>query len=388
MRQSAEFSSNKPRLCGKQLSCLIKGFSLLLCIVPAILLLATNNLEGKVTNHKGNTRTRTEIETLIKNVGRTTPDWWDSVQLNYPETLELTWPLKPEGPWNNRKNVGQYIWDIINPNPGRWQEGIKLVHHILILNKNAPAKRNRTMDALGRMYHDLPEDWARAAFWWRKSTEMGGRSNILGLAHCYWKLGNKDMAVEILSKIRQDYTRYGGVIKLWADMGEFDTALKLAKTKARNGMPDSAYMAAGDACRLAGRYKQALDYYQKVLAAPIRERRKEDIKRNKNRARANIRAIKLFDALDLTNIPDGTYSSNSIAYAGQLHIEVTVKGGRIELVRVTEHKERQFYSALTDTPKQIIEKQGVKGVDAVTGATMTSEAIINATAQALASGMK
>ncbi|HPY50061.1 MAG TPA: FMN-binding protein [Sedimentisphaerales bacterium] len=67
---------------------------------------------------------------------------------------------------------------------------------------------------------------------------------------------------------------------------------------------------------------------------------------------------------------------------------MTVKDGRIQSVRVTSHEEKQFYSALTDTPNQIIAKQGVKGVDAVTGATMTSEAILNATAKALAEGMK
>ena len=61
---------------------------------------------------------------------------------------------------------------------------------------------------------------------------------------------------------------------------------------------------------------------------------------------------------------------------------------RIVSVRVTKHEEKQFYSALTDTPSQIVKKQGVKGVDAVTGATMTSEAIINATAKALAGGMQ
>ncbi|MHC4353293.1 MAG: FMN-binding protein [Planctomycetota bacterium] len=55
---------------------------------------------------------------------------------------------------------------------------------------------------------------------------------------------------------------------------------------------------------------------------------------------------------------------------------------------MTKHKERQFYSAFTDTPNQIIARQSVKGVDAVTGATMTSEAIINAAAKALAGGMK
>jgi uncharacterized protein with FMN-binding domain len=53
---------------------------------------------------------------------------------------------------------------------------------------------------------------------------------------------------------------------------------------------------------------------------------------------------------------------------------------------VTKHKEKQFYSALSDIPRQIIKKQSVKGVDATSRATITAEAVINATAKALASG--
>jgi uncharacterized protein with FMN-binding domain len=60
----------------------------------------------------------------------------------------------------------------------------------------------------------------------------------------------------------------------------------------------------------------------------------------------------------------------------------------MESVRVTSHREKQFYSSLTDTPQKILKKQSVKGVDATSGATITSEAIINATAKAIAGGMK
>jgi uncharacterized protein with FMN-binding domain len=53
-----------------------------------------------------------------------------------------------------------------------------------------------------------------------------------------------------------------------------------------------------------------------------------------------------------------------------------------------QHREKQYYSSLTDTPAKIIAKQGVKGVDSTSSATITSEAIINATAKALAKGAK
>jgi hypothetical protein len=63
------------------------------------------------------TRTLAQVEALIAEAGRTPPAWWDSVQLNYPPTLDLSW-RKTQG-WDNQRNVGQYIWDIVDPNPGR-----------------------------------------------------------------------------------------------------------------------------------------------------------------------------------------------------------------------------------------------------------------------------
>ncbi len=112
------------------------------------------------------------------------------------------------------------------------------------------------------------------------------------------------------------------------------------------------------------------------------------VERCQKRAQANIEAIKVYDALDLKKIPDGTYRSSSIAYAGPLEVAVTIAAGRIEAVKVTRYEDKQYYSSLTAVPKQIVERQSVKGIDAVTQATITSEAIVNATAKALAGAMK
>jgi uncharacterized protein with FMN-binding domain len=348
--------------------------------------------EARADNPTRVERTRAEVEAMIQQVGGKPPDWWDSIELKYPDTLDLSWPVRlPKGtPWNAKKNVGQYIWDVINPNPPRWKEGIKLVNHLMVLHKNDPAKVQRSLNALGRMFHDLLEDWARAAFWWRKIEQMGGFAPPGKLAHCYWKLGSKEMAVEVLTEMERYYVPNAGEIRLWGEMGEVDKALKLAESAAREGWADESYLAAGDVCRQAGRYTEAATYYEKVLALPDLVQRGNAPKRDrhKERAQASLQAIKLFDALDLQRIPDGAYTSNSIAYAGQLYVEVSVRAGRIEPVKVTRHKERQFYSAITDTIRQIVSKQSVKGIDATTGATITSEAIINATAKALAAGMK
>jgi uncharacterized protein with FMN-binding domain len=220
-------------------------------------------------------------------------------------------------------------------------------------------------------------------------------NNFMGLADCYWKLGSKEMAADMLRRIRTDSTRYGSAIKLWSDMGELDEALRLAEASARAGYSSGAYIGAGDACRKHDRYSQAIAYYKKVLALPAtytkingKSQKNPILERNKQRAQTAIDNIKTFETLDLSRIPDGVYTGASPAYIEDLAVAVTVKNGRIMSVRVTKHKDKQYFSALTDTPNQIVARQGLKGVDATTSATITSEAIISATAKALAGGSR
>jgi uncharacterized protein with FMN-binding domain len=94
----------------------------------------------------------------------------------------------------------------------------------------------------------------------------------------------------------------------------------------------------------------------------------------------------LFDQADVSRVGDGSYTDDALGYNGMIQVKVDVAGGRIQAVKVSNHKEKQFYSALTDTPNQILKKQTVKGIDATSRATITSQAIVNATAKALAKG--
>ncbi len=153
-------------------------------------------------------------------------------------------------------------------------------------------------------------------------------------------------------------------------------------------MPHIAYLAAGNACRQVGRYNEALAYYRKTVAARLPAKKNNDFSRAVEQARENIDAIKLFEMLDVSKVPNGVYRGRSTAFNGPMEVEVKVTNGRIELVRVINHREKQFYTALTDTPQQIVKKQTVNGNDAVTGATITSEAIIIAAAKALADSLK
>jgi uncharacterized protein with FMN-binding domain len=335
-------------------------------------------------------RSRAEVDAAIQKAGTTQPDWWGSVPLDYPRTLDLSWPDKPPGPWDASKNVGQYIWSSINENPSRWRSGVRFLHYLLTVHKDNPAKLAKVMEALGMAYCNLLRDWARAAFWWRKAEEREplGLHAVVLLAECYWKLGSKTLATEQLDKTRGYLLPEA--VKLWADMGELDRALGLADklAEAEPGWQAEAYVAAAEACRFHGRYGQAKDYLEKALREPAEGQRKGRIERAHTRARASLEAILLHDTLELSRVPDGTYTGTGMAYAAPLTVAVAVRDGHIESVRVTQHQDKQFYGALADTPRRIVERQGVKGVDAVTGATITSEAILNATAKALAGAMK
>ena len=112
--------------------------------------------------------------------------------------------------------------------------------------------------------------------------------------------------------------------------------------------------------------------------------RSEDYSRRaRDRARQGIDAIRQFELLDVEKVPDGTYIAKSMGYEGPIEVTVSMNAGRIETVKITQHKEKQYYSALRDIPQQIIAKQSLKNVDATSRATITAEAIISATAKAL-----
>lgn len=326
-------------------------------------------------------RSPSQVEALIAEAGKTQPEWWDSVKLDYPASLDLSWQQSKEG-WKPDKYIGQYIITVLNPNPGKWRGGIKLLHHTLTVNKSDPQKLTQSMQALGRAYFNYERDWARAAYWLRKA-----QAGPLELAECYWRLGCRQMAVAALAKFPRDPTRNGTAIKLWAEMGDIRRALALAEDKARAKMADVAYLTAGNACRLHGRYKDAAKYYERVLGV-AKDQAFRDYDRNKERARRALEAARLLDALDLKRVADGTHKGSDTGYRGEVEVEVEVKGGRIEACKVTRHKEDMCFNAPTEIPAGIVRNQGPKGVDAITGATISSDAIINAAAKALAGGMK
>ena len=86
----------------------------------------------------------------------------------------------------------------------------------------------------------------------------------------------------------------------------------------------------------------------------------------------------------LAAMTDGTYTGEGKGRNGTITVEVTVKAGKLDAVKVVKHTETVGISdaAVADFPKAIVAAQST-AVDAVAGATMTSEGIRAAVAQAI-----
>lgn len=85
-----------------------------------------------------------------------------------------------------------------------------------------------------------------------------------------------------------------------------------------------------------------------------------------------------------TTYEDGTYTGEAQGYNGPLTVEVVVTDGKISNVEVTDHEETEGLSdpAIEEIPAAIVDNNSTD-VDAYSGATATSEAIMEAVENAL-----
>lgn len=89
----------------------------------------------------------------------------------------------------------------------------------------------------------------------------------------------------------------------------------------------------------------------------------------------------LFSSLTAFAMTDGTYTGTADGRNGPVTVEVTITGDAIEKIEVVSHEETEGIGtiAVDSLPDAIVESQSL-GVEAVAGATITSEAILAAVA--------
>lgn len=106
---------------------------------------------------------------------------------------------------------------------------------------------------------------------------------------------------------------------------------------------------------------------------------KEGIRFNQYKSKAKATTI---SAIDISNVVDGKYQGEydlDFIYAS---VSVVVKDNLIKEVNILHHKHERGAEAEKEVPKKIIAQQSIK-VDAVSGATNSSKAIMKAVENAL-----
>ncbi len=87
-------------------------------------------------------------------------------------------------------------------------------------------------------------------------------------------------------------------------------------------------------------------------------------------------------SLDAASLSDGQYKEIALGYSGDVQLVVQVKGGRMVNVRVTKHEEKIDQNACILIPQRMSDAQSLQ-VDGVSGATVTRDAIVSGTLNAL-----
>lgn len=129
-----------------------------------------------------------------------------------------------------------------------------------------------------------------------------------------------------------------------------------------------------------GRYQQVAV----VRAAAAAERQQEIREVEAYNASLQKAAQEAEEAEADSGIQDGTYEGSAFGFGDLITVSVTIKDGRITDISVLDAsgEDRPYYNQSLPLLDEMIDKQSTE-VDTVSGATLTSEGLIGAVADAL-----
>lgn len=184
---------------------------------------------------------------------------------------------------------------------------------------------------------------------------------------------------------------YLTLASLYAQYGEFERA-ETCLDEAMSGLPDPPWRimrqadlsaAYGDLYVAWGRIEEAKDQYAKAAALYPTANPPYGGHLLPRRAAAVQSKLDLltFRSLATAVLRDGQYRVKALGYAGDIHLTVSIAGGRIADVRI-KHEEKIDQNACVIIPRRIVQRQSLQ-VDGITGATVTKDAIVDGVYRAL-----
>jgi len=270
------------------------------------------------------------------------PDWFDGVKVEYDTSL----------PW---KDARLEVRRLLSENKNR--EAIKLT--VLYVRKGDIGDGHEYP-----MYLYMGGEYAWAVQEYRKrlaSRPTGPTHEYLSLVACYRHFDAHAEALELLDVALQRLPEPPWRIAREADIHD--------------------YM--GDIHMEMGNVAQATRHYEKAIALyPTSDQPygRHLLRRRAAKIQAKLDLL-MVEAIGSSRLRDGTYTGQSLGYVDNITVTVVIRGGKITDVRV-QHKEKIDQNATTIVPQRIVAAQSLK-VDGVTGATVTYDAIIDGSLQAL-----
>lgn len=137
------------------------------------------------------------------------------------------------------------------------------------------------------------------------------------------------------------------------------------------------YAAWGKTDQARASYQEAIRRYP--LGKPPYGRHLLPRKAKKVQAKLDLLSIA---SLDNASLRDGRYMETTLGYSGDIRLAVEIKGGRLAGVSVVKHEEKIDQNACVLIPQRITSESSLQ-VDGISGATVTKDAIISGTLEAL-----
>jgi len=197
----------------------------------------------------------------------------------------------------------------------------------------------------------------------KKVVGTGATHAYLCYASCLAHFGEDAQALHVLDEAMNDLP-----VKPW----------RIANTASIHNHSGDLYAKTGDLAKAREHYAEAIRLYPTSDQPYGRHL----LPRYAAKVKTKLDLLTL-QSLATTRLRDGAYTGRALGYSDKkdLEVTVTIRAGKISDVKV-KHEEKIDLNATKIIPQRIVEKQSLQ-VDGVTGATVTSQAIVEGAFRAL-----
>lgn len=308
----------------------------------AVLLCLVVNLVAR----GGETTTRPRLQDALAKL-KVPPDWMAATQ--------TTWDEKK--PW---KEARLEVRRLLALDEAGVRQGIKLTWLYARKNDIGDGHELPMYLFMGGEYAWALQEYTRFI---QTVKGKGATHAYLCCASCYAHFGEFDKAIAILNEALKDLPP-----KPW----------QIANTAHIDNNLGDLYAQKGDTVRAKQFYQEAIRLYPTSDQPYGRHL----LPRNVAKVQTKLNLLTM-ESLRTAQLRDGTYVGKTLGYVDtpEMEVSVTVTNGKIADIKV-KHSEKIDLGAADIIPKRIVEKQSLK-VDAITGATVTSQAVVDGAFQAL-----